>query len=291
MRPIRLLSLLLCMLMLGGICLPAHAAPQDIKHYLVLGQDSYTESGQAAARTDVLMIVSLDPAGKRVIFSSILRDSKITTPGGGENKINSVYRNHGYEGCKDVIQSHLGIDIEGTVIFDFDTIKPLIDTLGGVDIEISRDELNAIKSILLHRDPNMPQKPGLVHMSGRIALAYMRIRSVGNGDFGRTQRQRNVLHELMKKCKTLSLTELMHVYNVVQGNIHTDLGALKLLSAMQTAYPLMGGDIIENMIPVDGTFSYSTLRNSSILEVNWKKNRLRLADLLYPQALEAPAVP
>ena len=78
------------------------------------------------------------------------------------------------------------MQIEGAVLVNFEHVKPVIDALGGVDIEIDENEYIAIRKILLDDDPNMPDGPGLVHMTGRIALAYMRDRSSGSGDFSRT---------------------------------------------------------------------------------------------------------
>ncbi|MDR3051048.1 MAG: LCP family protein [Oscillospiraceae bacterium] len=291
-RPLQATLALLCAL---ACLLPGTANAQAqgtdaplIRHYMVLGQDYYMESGAQSARTDALILVSLDTAGNRIIFSSILRDCKVTTSGGGENKINSVYRNHGANGVAEVIKRHLDIDIEGVIVFDFNTVKDLIDALGGIDLTINESEFFMIRSILLHRDPNMPTGPGMTHMTGRIALAYMRNRSTGSGDFSRTERQRKVLAQLMNKCARLSLPDLLALYNRIQNGLHTNLDAAKLVQLMLTAYPLMSAEVVSNVIPADRTFAYAELRSSSVLAVNWKRNREALNALLYPQQTPAP---
>ena len=166
---------------------------------------------------------------------------------------------------------------------DPDHIAKVIDELGGVDIEIDQNEYLAIRSILLGKDPNMPDGPGLVHMTGRIALAYMRTRSTGSGgDFARTERQRKVVSQLFDKCRDLSLMELVGLYNSVSSGMKMSLSAMDILSVLSQGYALMtsGADFVEYRIPQDGTYSYGQVGSSSVLDVRWKTNRTRFHALL-----------
>lgn len=285
----RVFALLLCIVWSG--LFPAALAEAErpvIKHYVVLGEDYYTENASTSARADAFLVVSMDTTGNRLLFTSVLRDSKITTPKGGENKLNTVYQNHGFEGVKSTLKSHLGIEIEGTIVLNFETIKLLVDLLGGVDIEITQNEYGMIHSILLGKDPDMPKGPGMTHMTGRIALAYMRDRSSGSGDFSRTAHQRKVMTELMKKATQLSMVDMLGIFNQVRGKVVTDMGSLKLLDALQVAYSLLNPnvEILEHVVPANRTFSYKTLRGSSVLQVNWKRNRQLLDAVLYPPSTD-----
>lgn len=265
---------------------PAEAAGEEINtqvsHYLVLGQDTYDEGIQEDSRTDTILLVTLDSKYKRIIMTSIMRDSKVTTPKGNENKINTIYKYHGLEGIVSTVETHLDVEISGSVLINYETVKRLIDALGGVDIEIDINECIQISSILLHNDPNLPEGPGMTHMTGRIALAYMRDRSSGSGDFSRTQRQRNVINELLRKCRDMSLMDLLAVYNAITADkgIETDMNGMELITAFQKGYALLGGEMIENNIPSSHTYSYGSLRGSSVLNVKWKKNREALHKLL-----------
>lgn len=290
----RFLCLMLALLLFSGAALaqsapeptPQSANPvksQEPLHYVILGQDAYTPSSFAFSRTDTVLLVSLDPANQRIVLTSILRDCQVTTPKGAENKINSVYRNHGFEGIKSTVEQHLGIEVQGTVVIDFTTVKKLIDAMGGVEIEIDINEYSMIKSILLNDDPNMPKGPGLTHMTGRIALAYMRDRSSGDGDFSRAERQRKVIEELIRTGKTLSLPQLLEVYNIVVDGLATDLSAQQLLSAVTTGFPLMQSEVLQNHIPQQRQYSYGTLRGSSVLVVRWDRVRDSFNALMYPR--------
>ncbi|MBQ2991235.1 MAG: LCP family protein, partial [Clostridia bacterium] len=210
----RITLLLLALLLLApawGAQAQEAAAEKNtkVKHYLMLGQDGYAEDIVEDARTDTIVIVSLDNQYNRVIMTSVLRDSKINNPHGNPTKANLLYKYHGFDGIIGCLERELDIEIEGAVLVNFEHVKPVIDALGGVDLVIDENEYIAIKRILLGKDPNMPKGPGLVHMTGRIALAYMRDRSSGSGDFSRTQRQRKVVSQLFDKCRELSLMELI----------------------------------------------------------------------------------
>lgn len=278
----RILGLALAMLLL--FCAAALGETNtQVKHYLMLGEDGYADQVTDDARTDTIVLVSLDTKYNRVILTSILRDSKINNPRGNETKINLLYKNHGFDGIVSCLERELDIEIEGAILVNFENVKPVIDALGGVDIEIDQNEYLAIRSILLGKDPNMPDGPGLVHMTGRIALAYMRTRATGSGgDFARTERQRKVVAQLFDKCRSLSLLELVGLYNEVSSGMKMSLSAMDILSVLSQGYTLMtsSADFVEFRIPQDGTYSYGSVGSSSVLDVRWKTNKTRFHALL-----------
>ena len=278
----RIMPLLLLLLLLLPIAAMAEANTQ-VTHYLMLGEDGYAEEITEDARTDTIVIVSLDEKYNRVIMTSVLRDSRINNPNGNATKANLLYKYFGLQGVEQCLERELGIEIEGAVLVNFANVKPVIDALGGVDIEIDVNEYLAIRSILLGRDPNMPDGPGMTHMTGRIALAYMRARATGQGgDFSRTERQRKVVSQLMDKCRGLSLLELIGIYNPVSEGMKMSLSAMDILAAFTRGYQLIAGgaDFVEFSIPQKGTYAYGTVGGSSALEVRWQANRERFHDLL-----------
>lgn len=281
-----LLACLLCLLCFSAAAEDAVSAqPEEntqVTHYLLLGEDSYADEVSDEARTDTIVLLSLDAKYNRVIVTSILRDCMIPNKRGENTKINLLYKAYGFDGLCECVGRQLGIEIEGAVLVNFENVKPVIDALGGVDIEIDKDELAAIRRILLGKDPNMPTHTGLVHMTGRIALAYMRDRSSSSGDFDRTQRQRKVVSQLFDKCRSLSLPELIGIYNQVSHGMKMSLSALDVLSAFSQGFALLtnGADFVEFRIPRKGYFTYSALGSSSALDVNWKRNREFFHDLL-----------
>lgn len=277
----KLFCLLVMMMVLLGVCARAQENTQ-VKHYLLLGEDGYADEVVEDARTDTIVLVSLDTQYNRAVMTSILRDCQINNPNGNPTKMNLLFKNHGFDGIITCLERELDIEIEGAVLVNFENVKPVIDALGGVDIEIDENEYIAIRKILLDDDPNMPEGPGMVHMTGRIALAYMRDRSSGAGDFSRTERQRKVVSQLFDKCAELSLLELVGIYNEVSGGMSMNLSAMDILGVLSQGYDLLtdGADFVEFRIPQDGTYSYGQLGSSSVLNVRWQTNRDRFHALL-----------
>lgn len=277
----KLFCLLVMMMVLLGVCARAQENTQ-VKHYLLLGEDGYADEVVEDARTDTIVLVSLDTQYNRVVMTSILRDCQINNPNGNPTKMNLLFKNHGFDGIITCLERELDIEIEGAVLVNFENVKPVIDALGGVDIEIDENEYIAIRKILLDDDPNMPEGPGMVHMTGRIALAYMRDRSSGAGDFSRTERQRKVVSQLFDKCAELSLLELVGIYNEVSSGMSMNLSAMDILGVLSQGYDLLtgGADFVEFRIPQDGTYSYGQLGSSSVLNVRWQTNRDRFHALL-----------
>jgi len=278
----RIIPMLLCLFLLSPLCAAAEENTK-VTHYLLLGQDGYAENIVKDARTDTIVLVSLDETYNRVIMTSVLRDSRIRNPNGNDTKANLLYRYFGFDGIIGCLERELNIEIEGAVLVNFEHVKPVIDALGGVDISINENEYIAIKSILMGRDPNMPKGPGMTHMTGRIALAYMRARATGeNGDFSRTQRQRKVVSQLLDKCRGLSLMELVNIYNQVSGGVEMNLSAMDILSAISKGYKLIAGgaEFEEFSIPQKGTYSYGTVGDSSALMVRWNSNRTKFHEML-----------
>lgn len=275
--------LFLCFILLMLLCAAASAENKHARHYLLLGEDGYADSVVDDARTDTIVLLTLDEKYNRIIMTSILRDSMIMSPKDTPTKANLLYKYFGFEGLEACVERDLGIQIEGCVLVNFEHVKPVIDALGGVDLVIDENEYISIRKILLGKDENMPKGPGLVHMTGRIALAYMRDRQSGSGDFSRTERQRKVVGQLVAKCRDLSLLELIGIYNEVSSGMKMSLSIPAILGAMKSGYGLIAGDadFVEFRVPQNGTYSYTSLAGSgSALNVRWKTNRQRFHELL-----------
>ena len=278
----RIMTLVLTLALLLGACALGEEINDQVTHYLLLGEDGYAEEISEDARTDTIVIVSLDEKYNRVIMTSVLRDCKINNLKGNPTKINLLYRTYGMDGLIQCLERELDIHIEGAVLVNFENVKPVIDALGGVDIEIDAEEAAAIRKILLNNDPNLPDGPGMTHMTGRIALAYMRIRYSVGGDFGRTERQRKVVSQLIDKCRDLSLMELVGVYNAVSEGMQISLSPMQILSAISKGYGMITGDadLVQYFIPQNGTFYYDSLNGSSVLNVRWTTNKTRFHEML-----------
>ena len=283
---------LLALLMLALVCATALGETNtQVKHYLMLGEDGYAEHVTDDARTDTIVLVSLDTKYNRVILTSILRDSKINNPRGNETKINLLYKNHGFSGIISCLERELDIQIEGAILVNFENVKPVIDALGGVDIDVHDNEIDHLnnyqRSMFVENENDALNEnivkvthSGMQTLSGLQATAYCRIRYVGD-DFGRAERQRKVLMACMDKAKTMSPTTLVSILNKVMENVYTNLDVTEMASILSDVanYQIVAQD----GVPFEDSRTTGTIgkKGSCVIPLDLETNVVKLHELLF----------
>jgi LCP family protein required for cell wall assembly len=219
---------------------------------LLVGTDSQPEGNPNHFLTDTLILASIDPETKSVAMFSVPRDTvRVPIPAswpayrafGGvyPNKINTIWwrarespdlfpgeeSERGYIAIKGAVGELLGLDVHYFVEVDFDGFKTVIDTVGGVTVDVqvpvsddkypSSDGRGAL---------NLYIPPGIQHMDGAEALAYARARTKTN-DFDRAARQQRLVRALRERVDLASL--------LVPGHLEAIVGALK--QAIRTDVP------------------------------------------------------
>lgn len=118
-------------------------------------------------------------------------------------------------------------------------------------------------------------------MNGNQALAYARLRKVGNSDWERTQRQRTVIDLIANKTKKLSLTELNSLLNKVLGKISTDLTDAEIAYYLLHASTYLNYERGQIQIPAEGTYTCETIRGASVLCPDFTSNIRTLQKKIY----------
>lgn len=166
--------------------------------------------GETAFRSDAIMILSVDKQNAKLKLSSIMRDSLMEIEGHGQTKITKAYFYGGPELAVKTLNQNLKLNIREYATVNFQEMAAIIDAVGGVEIDISEAERqNANNSIWEQSEvaglsPDYIAAPGLQTLNGTQAVAYARIRYVGNADFERTSRQREVLRKVFDKALDLN---------------------------------------------------------------------------------------
>ena len=204
---------------------------------LVLGSDRWPNV--VNWRTDVMMIVALDFAQARVGVISIPRDLYMNPiPDHQPNKMNVIDylgerddpNGGGPKLLKRLIQEHMGITIHHYLRFDFQSFQAVVDTLGGVEIEIDCP----------YNDGVINLKAGVQRLTTAEALRYVRSRDLG-GDLDRARRQQRLIWAVRNQVlKENLLPRLPALYQNLAGSIQTDIGlvtALRLARFVLTINP------------------------------------------------------
>ncbi len=177
---------------------------ESITNIALFGVDQRYEQEQV--HSDSIMILTVDKKHGKIKLSSIMRDTYVAIEGYGNTKITQAYFYGGPQLAVKTLNQNFNLDITDYATVNFEQMANIIDAVGGVEIEISEAERkNANKSIKEQaKKSNLPldyiEKPGKQLLNGTQAVAYARIRYVGNADFERTDRQRIVMRKLFDKA-------------------------------------------------------------------------------------------
>ena len=225
-----------------------------IKNIALFGLDS---TDGETGRSDAIMIATVDPVHNKVKLTSIMRDSYVYIDGYGNDKINHAYAYGGPELSIKTINENFGLNIEDFVSVNFSSLPVIINILGGVDIEITEEELQYINDYINdinNKDgtasPNITYA-GVQHLDGTQALAYSRIRYTSGGDYKRTERQRTVLESLFTKLTSASVGSYNSLLNEVLPYVQTNLSTTDILS-LGTKVLGIGNNLEQDRFPRDG---------------------------------------
>ena len=266
------------------------ASSKDVTNILLLGIDSRKKNSKRS-RTDTMVILSIDKKNKRLVMTSVLRDTYVTIPGVGRNRLNAANVFGGQKLLFKTFEKNFDIHLDKYVQIDFYNFIKLVDAVGGVDMKLSAAEIKVMnktyipyiaKSLKNDKNANLIKQnsSGQYHLNGIQALAYSRVRYVGT-DFARTERQRKVMTQIIKKAKKLSVSEINDLADIVLPMITTNLSKSEVMTMLLNAREYLNYSIVNGRMPINGSYKYMTIRGASVLGVNFDKNKKYWYKLVY----------
>ncbi len=221
---------------------------------LVVGQDGRESVGRT--RTDTMILLSFNPETNEASMISFLRDLYVQIPGRSDNRLNAAYVFGGFSLLKNTFRANFNIYIDGFFKIDFEGFEDVIDIPGGVDIELTAAEAKIIGD---------GAHEGVSHLDGPHALMYARIRKL-DSDFGRTNRQRNIVTAVFNKVKKSSVSDLLKLVDVVLPYLSTDMSNSQIMRiAIKYAPALASLNISTHSIPAEGTYKDASIRGMAVL--------------------------
>lgn len=183
---------------------------------LVLGVDDVY-----GHRSDTIMVLHIDPENKAASVVSIPRDTIVTIPGRGLDKVNHAFAYGGVDLSRRTAEEFLRVSIPYYIIVNLAGIENLIDQIGGVTVDVEKRMYYADYAGDLFID----LQPGVQKLSGRQAMGYLRFRHSDN-DFGRIGRQqkflRSIASELTKRENVLKSPGIfLSLLSCVETNLNS----------------------------------------------------------------------
>ena len=186
-------------------------------------------------RSDSIMICSINKKSGDVKLISVYRDTLLDIGGGEFRKCNAAYAFGGPQQAIEMLNSNLDLNITDFVTVGFEGLADTIDAFGGIDLEITEEEMEYMNSYMedmyyeIGTEFDELTDYGMQHLSGIQATAYCRIRYTQGDDFKRAERQRTVLKLTMEKAKKANPLQLIAAANSVLGETATSLDTTELL--------------------------------------------------------------
>lgn len=207
------------------------------RNIALFGVDSTTGELKEKTRSDAIMVASINEETKEVKLVSVYRDTFLNLGNDTYTKCNAAYQKGGPEQAMQMLNTNLDLDIEDFVTIGFKGLKDVIDALGGVEIELTKGEISHLNNYQYSMAEDMKieytpvKEPGLQTLDGLQAVAYCRIRYIGN-DYQRTERQRTVLTQISEKAKTMSYTQLSQIATSAFEEVYTSLELQEILDLL-----------------------------------------------------------
>lgn len=247
-------------------------ANKNIINIILIGKDKSSEEG---TRSDSIIIATIKKKDKTLKLTSLMRDLYVPIPDQMDNRINAAYSLGGMELLSRTIEENFAIEIEGCIEVDFSGFINSIDTIGGVDIELNKDEAYYLSNI-----SGLSFTEGINNLSGKTALAYSRIRYIGNADYERTERQRNVLVAVFNKLKDSGLKTLLGLVDDVLPFITTNFTSSQIFTIVTNVILSDISNIESYRIPVDGEFIETNIRDMDVLLPDISENSTLLKEYI-----------
>lgn len=226
----------------GSPCSSSH-----VLNVLFLGEDTRGEEIlEDETRADAAIIVSINVDTHQITLTSVLRDTygywentKGDEESGQFGKINgamSIGDVNAYINC---VENLYKINIDNYVIVNFDSFKSIVDTLGGVTLELTSAEINEINNHQVryggvYIEKTFEGKSGEMRLTGEQALAYCRIRKL-DSDNARADRQKTCLIQIFNEIRGSSTTNMIRVANSLLPYVKTGFSGDEILSIAKYA--------------------------------------------------------
>ena len=269
---------------------PTAIMDDSVTNIALFGVDS--RNNDFSGQSDVIMILTVDNKHRKLKMTSILRDTKVPIEGetltgeymNWDTKINAAYAYGGPELAIRTLNQNFGLGIENYVTINFANMAAIVDAFGGVDVELSAEEMRGINRnlwslsqevldqidedkeegtyeekeypVILREDyfrnadgsldiEGGAYAGGTSHLNGARAVAYGRIREVGN-DYARVERQQTIFRLLLDRLLNMGITDYPGLIKEMMPYCETSLGLEDIVGLT----PILTGDFSVESIRV-----------------------------------------
>ena len=264
------------------------------------GRDGELKSG---ARSDTMIIASINNDTKKVKLVSVYRDTYLRigedSEGNGQyDRANAAYAKGGPEQFLSMLNTNLDLNVTDFVSVDFQAVAEAVELLGGIDVELKEEEVVHLNNYCVETSKvtgmdytPLEEKAGVHHLNGVQAVSYARIRYTSGNDFRRAARQREVIYKIIEKAKNSDIATLSKILDKVFPKVYTSFTKAEIL---QMGMSMMSYDIEDQTgFPFDHLYGERVKDAMGgldvVLPVTLESNVIKLHEFLYPEDSYTPS--
>ena len=260
---------------------------KDVINIMLLGTDERTTKLNDSARSDSMILVSINKTEKTVKLVSMERGMGMPVlwgPHEGQyDWMTHLFRYGGAEMVCAAVEECFRVEVDYYVRVNYTTVKTAVDAIGGIEMELTAAEAGALNRFLISKGLNHLARldKGTNHLDGNMALMFARLRSI-DSDWKRVERQRKVILAAVDALKGSSLLELNNLLDQVLPLVQTDMTALEIADLMLYAPNFLVSEFDQMTIPKAGTYGGMTgMGGRGLFAVDFDVNSQILKDFLY----------
>ena len=270
-----------------------------VLNVMLFGEDN--ARGQEFGRSDSMIMLSIDNRHKKLKMTSFQRDSYVYVDGYGYDKLTNAYAYGGPKLTIQTIESNFGIKVDRYAVVDYASFIDIIDVLGGIDLELTQEEIDYINYQLYKNKQSdtrttITDAPGKVHLTGQQALWYARNRGldsseegigIAGDDWDRTSRQRKLLETMFNDMKGADLTQIISIVGKVGPLVTTNLKKDEITALVSHSMTYLTYSVEQYTVPEEGQWYYmnDTPVGSVIAFSDLETQRKLFAEFVYEELI------
>ncbi len=259
---------------------------EDVYNILLIGSD--TRSSGSVGRSDAMILVSINQKTETIYLTSFLRDCYVHIPDYGNTRLNHAFAYGGPDLLEETLEENFKVHVDRYVAVDFFSFMDVIDTLGGVWLNVTEEEQEITNDYIWSMNNLMDEEwsndylwsSGWQKLNGKQTLCYARNRYTGN-DYERTQRQRTVISQIIAGAMSASPATLVDLAQVILPQITTDMEKSQILSYAANIGAYLNYEVVSQQIPAAGTYSGATIDGMSVISLDLDDNIAYLQGTIY----------
>ena len=270
-----------------------------VLNVMLFGEDN--AKGAEFGRSDSMIMLSIDNRHKKLKMTSFQRDSYVYVDGYGYDKLTNAYAYGGPKLTIQTIESNFGVKVDRYAVVDYASFIDIIDVLGGIDLELTQDEIDYINYQLYKNKQSstrttITDPPGIVHLTGQQALWYARNRGldsaeeeigIAGDDWDRTSRQRKLLETLFNDMKSADLAQIVSIVGKVGPLVTTNLKKDEITALVSHSLTYLTYSVEQYTVPQEGQWYYinDTPVGSVIAFSDLDAQRKLFAEFIYEELI------